>query len=623
MRLKKLVLIYFLCFLALGALSYIRIFDNYELSTLDLRFSLRPDQPQNDDIVIIEIADDSIEKIGRWPFSRDWHASLINILSFYGAKAVVFDVIFSEPSPADDSLIESTKKAGNVYYAFSFDLPQAVKGELIEAGKIKTPILDELKNTAKGAGHINVLADIDGKTRRISPFIKYKNKLYPHLGFLAVCDYLGKDPDSVYSYLPLDEQSNMLINYAGRWPDTFKHYSYVDILKSFALEQRQEKGTINLRELKGKVCFVGLTATALHDLNPVPLERRYPAIGVHLNTFNTIATKNFLRRASRLINVAILLVFSILVGLLTLKLAARKALILVLVLLLSFILIGIGLFVFLGIWIDLFYPVITLFVIYLALTSYRYLLEIQKRQLIERELSVATKIQASFLPENPPNIEGIALSADMNAAKQVGGDLYDFVEFGGRRVGVMIGDVSGKGVPAALYMARTISEFRLFSTLGGDPKEVISKLNESLVRESRANLFVTFSYLVYDGESKKLSFVNGGHNPTILVRREETGLRYLETKEGMPLGMMDSEFGQEEVTLSRGDKLILYTDGVTEAKSLKHEEFGDKRLSDLILANRGLDADKLLLEIKNSIARFAKRAPQHDDITIIVLEVKE
>ena len=626
-----------LSFLAIAVFSCLRTFDNYELSTLDLRFSLRADQPQNEDIAIIEIADDSIRKIGRWPFSRDWHGSLINILSSYGVRMIIFDIIFSEPSGADEPLVEATEMAGNVYYAYSFDIPEYGNVEKTrEARRLKTPLLDSLKNTSRGSGHVNVFPDIDGKTRKIAPFIKCDNILFTHLGFLAARDYLGESERSTKFVpskeialtknnirIPLDKGSNMFVNYAGRWIDTFKHYSYIDILKSYALIQNGERPIIDLNDLKGKVCFIGLTGTGLHDLNPVPLERRYPSIGVHINTFNTIVTKNFLRRPGVPANLLILLGLVLLISFAAFKLPGRVSLVSALAVLSAFTLITLGLFAFFGIWIDLFYPVAAGFVIYLAFTFYRFILEIHKRQLIERELSVASRIQASFLPENPPRIKGVALSADMSPAKQVGGDLYDFVEFSPHKVGIMIGDVSGKGVPAALYMAKTISEFRLFSKLNEEPREVLSKLNENLARESRTNLFVTMTYIIYDSQVRTLKFACGGHNPTILLRKGQPELSYLDVKEGIPLGMMESPFDQETLTLSVGDKLILYTDGVSEAKNKAGEEFGEKRLGDLILANSSLDAENLLLEIKNGVGKFSRGAPQHDDITAIVMEVKE
>lgn len=608
--------------------SYFKIFEHFELATLDLRFNIRPTQEQNKDIAIIEIANDTLEKIGRWPIKRNWHAAMIDMLSAYGAKAIVFDTLFSEKSPEDDLLIESTKKAGNVYYGFSFDLPRRQggvfprrKSKVIEAEKIDTSLLPRLKKYSRGYGFINVIPDKDGKTRRAPLNIKYKDKIYPHLALLVAGDYLGKDFSQID--IPVDEESYALINYAGKWKDSFKHYSFIDILKSYSLLTKGERGVVDLTDFAGKVCFIGLTATGTHDLNPVPLQERYPGLGIHINLFNTIVTENFLRRASRLTNLIILLIFGFIIGLVTLKTRPLISSIFIISAIGIMCLLAGILFVFANIWIDLFYPLGVLVIIYLSFTFYKYVSERHKRQLIERELEVATKIQQSFLPGKPPERGELSIIADMCSAKQVGGDLYDFVDLADGKVGVMIGDVSGKGVPAALYMARAVSLFRLLSQTGLSTKNALTKLNDALAEESAANLFVTLTYLIYDPKERILSFSSGGHLPTLLLKKDEAECRLLEAKEGMPLGLMPGDFGEERVSISKGDILVLYTDGVTEAMNKNGEEFGQDRLTSIVEENRTLDSQQLLDKIKEDIFKFSTHAPQHDDITIIVMEVKQ
>ena len=601
-------------------LSYFRIFENFELATLDFRYNIRPAQRQNKDIAIIEIANDTLEKIGQWPLKRSWHAAMIDILSAYGARMIIFDTLFSEPTEDDNALVESTKKAGNVYYGFSFDLPGKTKDRMVEVDKIDTFLLPGLLKNSAGHGFINVIPDRDGKTRRTPTKIRYKDRVYPHLALLVAGGYLGKDFNEIE--VPVDERSCALINYAGRWEETFKHYSFVDILKSYSLFTQGQRGMVDLAGLKGKVCFVGLTATGTHDLNPVPFQERYPGLGIHINLFNSIVTKNFLRRAGRFANLIILIFFAIIMWFITLK--ARPLVSSVVIVAAELLLCGLAvtLFIFAHLWIDLFYPIIALFFIYLTLTFFKYVTERQKRQLIERELEVAQKIQQSFLPAKPPELKEIAIAAEMSPAKQVGGDLYDFVELGDGKVGVMVGDVSGKGVPAALYMAQAVSLFRIFSKGALNTKETLTKLNDALTEESTTNLFVTLSYLIYDLKNLSVDFSSGGHLPTALLKSTEDKCRFLETKEGLPLGLMPGDFGEEKLSLSKGDILVLYTDGVTEAMNNKAEEFGQERLSTIIEEKRQLGSQELLSVIKDAVFQFAGSAPQHDDITIIVMEVK-
>ncbi|MBL7069434.1 MAG: CHASE2 domain-containing protein [Candidatus Omnitrophica bacterium] len=600
--------------------SYLRIFEDFELATLDLRFNIRPAQAQKSDIAIIEIANDTLEKIGSWPLKRSWYAVMIDILSAYGARMIVFDTLFSEAGPDDEKLIESTKKAGNVYYAFSFDLPKKTKGKIVEVEGIDTSLLPGLKENCRGYGFINVIPDKDGKTRRALLKARYRKKIYPQLALLIAGDYLGTDFNKID--IPLDEESRALINFADRWEDSFKHYSFIDILKSYSLSVGGEKGAVDLGDIKNKVCFIGLTATGTHDLNPIPLQERYPGMGIHVNLLNSIITNNFLRRATRLTNLIILVLFACITGLVTLKTRPLISSIYIVSAIFLLCILAAGLFVFAGIWVDLFYPVVAVFILYLSFTFYKYVSERQKRELIEKELEVARKIQQSFLPTKSPESGALSIAARMSSAKQVGGDLYDFVELEDGKIGIMIGDVSGKGVPAALYMAKAVSIFRLLSQTHLNTKDAVTKLNDALAEESTANLFVTLTYLIYDPNERVLTFSSGGHLPTVLLRKDEDKCRLLEAKEGIPLGLMPSDFNEERLPLSKGDILVLYTDGVTEALSKKGEEFGQDRLTEAAIKNRTLGPQDLLSVINKEVFRFSKSAPQHDDITIIVMEVK-
>ena len=200
--------------------------------------------------------------------------------------------------------------------------------------------------------------------------------------------------------------------------------------------------------------------------------------------------------------------------------------------------------------------------------------------------------------------------------------MYDFIELSDGRIGVMVGDVSGKGVPAALYMARAVSLFRIFSHAGAGVKDTLTRLNDALAEESSSNLFVTLTYLVYDPRFSLLKYSSGGHLPVILLKKGEEECRLLESKEGMPLGLMPCGFSEEELLLGKGDILVLYTDGVTEAFSIRREEYGRERLTQVILRNRNIGAPGLRSAIMESVLAFSKSAPQHDDITVIVMELK-
>lgn len=625
------ILFLLLVFAAVGLTSYFRIFDAFELETLDLRFRARPAQKQNEDIVIIEISEDSISEIGRWPFNRDFHAALIDILAEYQVRLIVFDVLFSDRSDNDSALIDSTERAGCVYYPYVFRLDEDKKPLRFEAKPIR-----ELEQASYGSGHINIIRDLDGKSRRVPLYFEYENRYSPHLTFLAVCDYLGVSQEQVLIKkgkfiritprikIPVDNKYQMMINYAGSWKEAFIHYSYVDIFRSYSQLKKGKKPLIDLDSLKGKVCFIGLTAAAgLHDLSPMPLESGYPNVGVHANIFNSILENTFIVRVNKFINLIILLAILIIISFVTLKTRTSLSVYLVSVILIAYIIAGFILFIFFGIWIDLFYPLLVYILLYLSLIFLKYILELHKRQLIEKELDLAREIQNGFLPLELPRRRTLSIAAIMSPARHVGGDLYQFVDYGQERIGIAVGDVSGKGVPAALFMAKTISELKFQTKDTISPSLILSKLNDSLCLESKAGFFVTVSYAVIDEKERKITLSDGGHLPVLLKKEDTQEVMFLKVDGGMPLGLMEKvDFSQKEFRFSSGDVIVFYSDGITEAKNSRKEEFGQKRLvNTLKMCGAEKSSLEILRVIEREVKRFTGKMPQHDDMTIVVIKV--
>lgn len=634
-KLPKNIFVYALPLLALLILagSYFSLFDNYELQTLDFRFKIRPAIPVTEKIAIIEIGDDTIKKIGQFPLERTYYAAIIKALSDAGAKAIVFDIFFSEPRDDDPDLEDAIRKAGNVYLPYVFNIDRHKSGEIPEAGGYAAKELGRFSAIAKGMGHINIIPDIDGKYRRIPPFIKYEGNLYPYLPFKIACDYLGaEDRDILFvpgkyvqigqdTKIPLDSSSDIIVNFAGKWGRGYKHYSFVDILQSYFARLSGTKIEPDISLLKDKICVIGLTAVGTSDLHPNPFESLYPAVGIYADIFNSFLNKNFITRASRLTNVWILLILCLLAAFLTFITKPLKGIIILFILLLIFVIFSCVIFDIRGLWIDTAYPVIIAVLIYLSVMLYKYVAEWKKRLVMENELGIAKKIQESFLPKRLPAAEGLDVSAKMFTARQVGGDLYDFIEFDASKIGVMIGDVSGKGVPASLFMAMVMSEFKFFAKSGLGPRNVLGALNTKLARESGSNLFVTMFYMIFDMKNRTVLFSNGGHLPVIhLDQSGKTEL--LDVTDGTPLGLIDSTYGGKEILFKKGDFFLLYTDGVTEAMNGKRELYGEERLLSVIKKNSSAAPKDLLDAIVKDVRSFEPLSRQHDDMTLIAIKIK-
>ena len=266
------------------------LMERFENVCVDFFFRQRPPIAMHPAIVHIDMAEDSLQVLGRWPWPRHNHAAMVHILHEWGAKAIVFDVIFSESSTTfdDESLLQALKEAGgNVY------LPVVL--EAMGSEKAWVHSLPEFDRNAKGLGHVNIVPDQDGTIRRMAPFLEYHGETYPYLGLKVAYDYLGKVISEKKLDIPTDPEGKIFINWVGKWSDSFKHYSYLDVIKSYADFREGRTPYIKPDMIKGKICVIGLTALGLTDIKANPMEAAYPAVGVQTNILNSILTKQFVR----------------------------------------------------------------------------------------------------------------------------------------------------------------------------------------------------------------------------------------------------------------------------------------------------------------------------------------
>jgi sigma-B regulation protein RsbU (phosphoserine phosphatase) len=241
------------------------------------------------------------------------------------------------------------------------------------------------------------------------------------------------------------------------------------------------------------------------------------------------------------------------------------------------------------------------------------------------ELAIAAEIQQSFLPKTIPQVEGYDIAAKSLMAKEVGGDFFDViplevVPLAPGKLGIMIADVSGKGVPAALFMALSRIVVRVNAMWHRNkPASAIRDANTVISNDSRSGMFVTLWYGVLDSVSRTFTFVNAGHNPPIHFRAADGTLSELMAT-GIAMGLLnDAEYTQDTVQMARGDLLVLYTDGITEAENAQLEMFGVPRLREVILASRALPAGDIIEEILRAVKAFTGDHPQSDDITLMVI----
>jgi len=239
------------------------------------------------------------------------------------------------------------------------------------------------------------------------------------------------------------------------------------------------------------------------------------------------------------------------------------------------------------------------------------------KQIMARDLDQAAEIQQRYLPSVAPKIKGLDLAGHNAPCRTVGGDYFDFFPYDGSRVAMVLGDVSGKGMPASLLMMGLQARVQALAEEPKNLASVMTRLNRLTSANCPANRFITVFFCILDGETGELTFCNAGHNPPLIIRNNG---EYEQLEGGGPvIGILPSiEYREYKQSLEVGDTLVIYSDGVTEAADASDDEFETERLAETVRRSRHLPALEIVEAINQAVGAHAAGAPQADDITIIV-----
>lgn len=312
------VLSIFVAFL-LFSLSNTSILTRLKFWALDFSFWLKKSPPVKTNIIIIEATDADIAQVGRWPWARVWHAAMARALYEFGVKDVYFDILFSGISPEEEdaSLETALKISRNVHLPFAFQNSE------YDINKTVLP-LDRFSKFAKGIGVINVYPDPDGTFRKI-PLLFQGNdgKYYPHVALKIALDYLGLEikeikprciiasgPEGILK-IPLIEKNTFLINWSDKWENTFKHYSYLDVLAKYKDYLDNRLSDKDIKKFKDSICLVAITALGLGDIKPTPLEPEYPGVGIIATAIDNLTSKDFIYTPPPWVSIFLIFLFSI------------------------------------------------------------------------------------------------------------------------------------------------------------------------------------------------------------------------------------------------------------------------------------------------------------------------
>lgn len=255
-----------------------------------------------------------------------------------------------------------------------------------------------------------------------------------------------------------------------------------------------------------------------------------------------------------------------------------------------------------------------------ALENERLFHEELQRKKLENELSLAMDIQKNLLPKTIPDVIGFEMAGISIPSQQVGGDYFDFIALPDGGILIAIADVSGKGMSAALLMANVQATLRALSPLGLSLKEMISRINNIIFKNTSSDRFITFFFGILDPITKSFKYLNAGHNPPFLIKKD--GSFGTLTEGGIILGIFEeaSPYEEGEVSIENDDVLLLYTDGITEAQDKEGSEFGEENLKSELSFYKSLEAGEIMEKITGRINEYSRGAQQTDDITLIVLK---
>ncbi len=251
-----------------------------------------------------------------------------------------------------------------------------------------------------------------------------------------------------------------------------------------------------------------------------------------------------------------------------------------------------------------------------------------EQQRLQKELQVAQEIQQMLLPSDFPQVQGYDLASFYEAAKEVGGDLFDFVEVDSDTIGICVADVAGKGVPGSLIMTMIRTALRLEARGNKNPADVLAKVNRFVTDDMKRGMFVTMFYLVLDSRNRIIHYASAGHNPMILYRGSTKQTYYLNPS-GFPVGiqlpditLFDRKIEQDSIRLREDDLLVLYTDGVTEAMNNQRDLYREERFLDAVRQNAHFDVSDFIQAVRDDIKKHTQGYPQNDDITYVAVKEK-
>jgi CHASE2 domain-containing sensor protein len=659
------------------------VFEKLELATFDQRLRLRGARPVHPGIFILEIDQTTIREYkNAWPIARDQYALLLNDLRERGVRTIGIDLLFVGPDriqpespdePTNDQILAAViardpRVINGVYFSLydpsgaargtedladstrllwqRFTIPVPTGVRLMRSVDSNFDLEPTIAESTAFVGHVGLYQDIDGVSRALPLLVEHKGRAFPALSLVMAANYLGADWRQIrfengYAVLPhpggvlripVDRNGRVAISFPGDAKVFKNHKTFLEVLNevsdrtaatpAMGKTPPPEASTDPLRDKVVLVCNTA-TALAISDFGPTPFGPNSPLAYAHASVLNSILQNDYIREVPLLVQYGAWLATAIFLGLLLSVMAPIPLALTTLATIVVYFM-GSLLATSLGGYQTAFVPpVLMILVIAVGNLGRGYFVRDLQRRAQEQELAVARRIQQGLLPKDVLRVNGVEVAGVNLPCFAVGGDYFDYFPMSDGRIALAIADVSGKGVPAALLMSNLQAIFRAECARGASVALVPEQANRQLMESMAGNSkFVTFFYGALDASAGRLAYSNAGHNPPLVVRKDGA-IEELATG-GLLLGVFPlATYDVGEVDLGAGDVVVLFTDGVTEAESTRHDLYGDERLHELVRRVRDRSAREIGEEICRDVERYSHGLHQSDDVTIVIVKVKD
>jgi serine phosphatase RsbU (regulator of sigma subunit) len=403
-----------------------------------------------------------------------------------------------------------------------------------------------------------------------------------------------------------------------------------------ALQLRDGRVGDRQYDLRGKAVFVGLSEILLADRKDSfytvfsqPNGIFISGVEIAATALSNIIENTPVKPVGLLFHILIILPWGILAGIVCRIFSLKIGALSVVGLSILYLVTAVVLFKIQGSWLPIVIPLFLqaplAFIGAVGIEHSRLFKEFLVKLRMEEDLSSARDVQMSMLPAACPEFEGYKLAASSTPAREVGGDFFDFFEIGERKLGLIIGDVTGKSVSGALIMSASRSVFRMLSEEELSVGETMVRANQRIKKDIKSGMFVALLYAVIDAEERSVGLCSAGQTQPVLMSAKTSEATLVETiGDTFPLGILeDASYEETRLQLEPGDKVVFYTDGIVEAMNKRQEIYGFERLQEVIKTSKADTAEALMNDIIKSVSDFTGDAPQHDDLTLIVVNVNQ